>query len=59
MFLYCCKTKVFHINFRSHPRIREVDTVHARDFSRMNLNQVSSTMAQSKKRDGLISKQMQ
>ena len=46
-------------NFSGHPKIKELNMMHARDYSNMSVEQVNRNLKSSKEKDAAIAKSMQ
>ena len=50
---------VLYACFRPHPKVQQIDMLHASDYANMNLQQMNKTLNQNKKNDKSVSDQMQ
>ena len=55
----------YHLDFKwcfffsGHPKVKQLDMLHAADYTNMDLKQVNSKLKQTKSNDELINKAMQ
>ena len=55
----CTMEKIYlFVSFRSNPKIKEVDTVHAKDIGTMSVNQLQTKIQETKKSDSKICDEM-
>ena len=59
MFQYYIVKRDAFCNFRPHPNVKEIDMLHAADYSNMDYHQMSKSLGEGKKKDMSLAKAMQ